>query len=80
MARLPAVGLIGTWVDYSLRQRVVIARHERHEARADGINADRWGEDRRRTTTEVTSASKLRIRLAEGGGWVGGSASPLETN
>ena len=50
----------------------------RMEVWADGVNANRWGEDTRRTTTEVTSASSVRIRMAEGGGWVARIRQPQE--
>ncbi len=36
---------------------------------ADGVNADRRADDFKRSTRPVTSATKLKIRLAEGGGW-----------
>ena len=39
------------------------------DAFADGANADRWGSDTQRTKREVDRATKLRIHLAEGGGW-----------
>jgi alpha-glucosidase len=39
------------------------------DAFADGANADRWGSDTLRTKREVGRATKLRIHLAEGGGW-----------
>ncbi len=35
----------------------------------DGINADRYGSDYRKTTTEVSRESRLKIKLAAGGGW-----------
>lgn len=39
------------------------------EAYQDGANASRYGDDYRKTKTEVNRTTKLRIRLAEGGGW-----------
>jgi alpha-glucosidase len=36
---------------------------------SDGINADRYAEDFQRSTQSVSNTTKLRIRLAEGGGW-----------
>lgn len=39
------------------------------EAYSDGVNADRYAQDFRRTTQTVTNATKLKIHLAEGGGW-----------
>ena len=41
----------------------------RMDAYQDGVNAERRGEDYRRVQDQVTSASRLTIRLAEGGGW-----------
>ncbi|HYP17224.1 MAG TPA: glycoside hydrolase family 97 catalytic domain-containing protein, partial [Opitutus sp.] len=35
----------------------------------DGINADRYAEDFVRSQQTVTNATKLKIKLAEGGGW-----------
>jgi alpha-glucosidase len=35
----------------------------------DGVNADRLGSDYRKTITNVTSSTKLKIKLASGGGW-----------
>jgi alpha-glucosidase len=37
---------------------------------ADGINADRRGEDYIRSTRSVTSTDKIEIPMAPGGGWV----------
>jgi alpha-glucosidase len=39
------------------------------ESWEDGANANRRGEDTRRRSQQVTSGSRVRIRLAEGGGW-----------
>jgi alpha-glucosidase len=39
------------------------------EAWRDGVNANRRGEDCRKGTSRVTSATKMKIALAEGGGW-----------
>ena len=35
----------------------------------DGVNADRRADDYKKTTQMVTNATKLKIKLAEGGGW-----------
>ena len=35
----------------------------------DGVNADRRADDYKKTTRTVTNATKLTIKLAEGGGW-----------
>jgi len=48
----------------------------RMEVWADGVNANRWGEDTRRTTTEVTSASSVRIRMAKAGAGCTHSPAP----
>jgi alpha-glucosidase len=39
------------------------------DAYADGPNADRHASDYRKTRTEVTPATRLKLGLAEGGGW-----------
>ena len=36
----------------------------------DGANASRYGSDYRKVKTQVTKSTKLKIRLAEGGGWI----------
>ena len=41
----------------------------RMEAWQDGVNANRRGEDCRKVTSRVTRATKMKIALAEGGGW-----------
>lgn len=41
------------------------------EIYSDGINADRYAEDYRYSTREVTPDSTLEIQLAPGGGWIG---------
>lgn len=38
---------------------------------ADGVNADRYAEDFVRSTQRVTNQTRLRLQLAEGGGWAG---------
>jgi alpha-glucosidase len=35
----------------------------------DGVNADRFASDYKRTKVKVTSSKKLKITLAPGGGW-----------
>jgi alpha-glucosidase len=45
------------------------------EAYEDGLNANRRGEDCKKVTSRVTSATKLKISLAEGGGWAARIAS-----
>ncbi len=39
------------------------------ESWEDGVNANRRGEDTRRRSTQVTSGTKVKVHLAEGGGW-----------
>ena len=39
------------------------------EAYQDGSNADRTASDYRKTTSRISKADKLKIRLAPGGGW-----------
>jgi alpha-glucosidase len=42
----------------------------RLESWEDGPNADRRGDDMRRRSAEVAAGSRVRVHLAEGGGWV----------
>lgn len=66
------VGVLGNWeertvtIDFSFlgpgSYEVDILR--------DGINADRDGTDYKKETVTVTAATKMDIRLSEGGGWV----------
>jgi alpha-glucosidase len=35
----------------------------------DGLNANRRGEDTRRRSSQVTNGTKVKVHLAEGGGW-----------
>jgi alpha-glucosidase len=37
----------------------------------DGVNADRYGSDYKRVKRQVSNNTKLKIQLAQGGGWVG---------
>ncbi|MHC4645719.1 MAG: glycoside hydrolase family 97 protein [Planctomycetota bacterium] len=39
------------------------------EIYADGINADRYGNDYRKDTAKVSAGDKMKIKLAPGGGW-----------
>lgn len=39
------------------------------DAYQDGVNADRNASDYKKTTTQITRATKLKIHLAPGGGW-----------
>jgi alpha-glucosidase len=39
------------------------------DAYQDGVNANRFGNDYRKVKSQVNRSTKLKIRLAEGGGW-----------
>jgi len=39
------------------------------DAYADGVNADRWASDYARAKSDVDRTRRLRVHLAEGGGW-----------
>lgn len=39
------------------------------DAFQDGVNADRWGSDYKRVKSSADKSTRLRIKLAEGGGW-----------
>ncbi|HEY2942267.1 MAG TPA: glycoside hydrolase family 97 protein [Vicinamibacteria bacterium] len=39
------------------------------DAYADGINSDRWASDYARTKSDVDRTRRLKVHLAEGGGW-----------
>jgi alpha-glucosidase len=39
------------------------------DAYQDGVNADRYASDYKKTTTPVSKTTKLKIHLAPGGGW-----------
>jgi len=39
------------------------------EAYQDGVNADRYGSDYRQMKSQVNKSSKLKLKLAPGGGW-----------
>jgi len=39
------------------------------DAYQDGVNADRWASDYSRTKTDADKTRRVKIRLAEGGGW-----------
>jgi alpha-glucosidase len=65
---------VGAMTDWSPRELTVDlsflpAGKFRLDAYADGANADRRADDFTKTTSPVTSDTKLTIRLSEGGGW-----------
>ena len=39
------------------------------EAYQDGVNADRFGSDYRQVKSSVNKSTKLKLKLAPGGGW-----------
>ena len=39
------------------------------DAYQDGVNADRYASDYKRVKSQVTKSSKVKIKLAAGGGW-----------
>ncbi len=39
------------------------------EAYQDGVNANRYGSDYKKVTSQIKRTTKLKIKLAEGGGW-----------
>jgi alpha-glucosidase len=66
---------VGAMTDWSPRDLEIdlsflAAGRYRIDSWEDGPNADRRGEDTRRTSAEVLGGSKMKVRLAEGGGWV----------
>jgi alpha-glucosidase len=49
------------------------------EAYQDGVNADRYANDYKKVTSEVDKTTRLKVKLAEGGGWaarIPGTARP----
>ena len=66
---------VGALTDWSPRELEIATNFlpegkYRAEIYADGINADQYGIDYTRTVRDVTTADKLKIKLAPGGGWV----------
>ena len=45
----------------------------------DGLNANRFGNDYRKSMRSIDRTTKLKIRLAEGGGWAGRIQTPRDT-
>jgi alpha-glucosidase len=66
------VGAMTDWSprDLELDLSFLATGRYRMESWEDGPNADRRGEDTRRRSTEVTGGSRVKVHLAEGGGWV----------
>jgi alpha-glucosidase len=66
---------VGALTDWSPRDLEIATNflpegNYRAEIYADGINADQYGIDYTRSVRDVTSADKLKIKMAAGGGWV----------
>jgi alpha-glucosidase len=67
---------IGAITDWSPRELELdlsflpAAKHFHLDEYRDGINADRYAQDFKRVQQTVTNATKLHLKLAEGGGWV----------
>jgi alpha-glucosidase len=66
------VGVLTDWSprDLEIATNFLPEGKYRAEIYADGINADQYGIDYTRTVRDVTTADKLKIKLAPGGGWV----------
>jgi len=65
---------VGAMTDWTARELTVdfsFLDPGRHsiEIYRDGINADRYGNDYKKETTEVSAGDKMKIKLAPGGGW-----------
>jgi len=65
---------VGAMTDWSSRELEIDfsflpAGSFQMEAWQDGVNADRRGEDYRKVKSQVSKSGRLKIRLAEGGGW-----------
>jgi alpha-glucosidase len=68
------VWYIGAMTDWTARDLEVDfsflpAGNYQMEAYQDGVNASRRGEDYRKVKSQVSAATRLKISLAEGGGW-----------
>lgn len=66
------VGAMTDWTSRELEINLSFLPQGRHELDEykDGINADRIGSDYRRVKSIVETKTRLRIKLAPGGGWV----------
>jgi alpha-glucosidase len=65
------VGAMTDWTPRELEISLDFLPEGRFEVDAcqDGVNADRWGSDYRRTRTEADRSGRLALELAAGGGW-----------
>jgi len=66
------VGALGNWDARTVTIDFSFLRPGSYEVEIirDGINADRDGTDYKKETVTVTAATKMDIRLMDGGGWV----------
>ncbi|MGH7595600.1 MAG: glycoside hydrolase family 97 protein [bacterium] len=66
------VGAMTNWLprDFEIDLSFLGAGNFKMTSWADGINADRYASDYKKLTKVVTSAEKLKVHLAPGGGWV----------
>jgi alpha-glucosidase len=65
---------MGAMTDWNARELEIDfsflpARRFQMDAYQDGVNANRFGNDYRKVKSQVDRSTKLKIRLAEGGGW-----------
>jgi alpha-glucosidase len=67
------VGAMTDWTPRAFQVDLSFLGDGRYEAEIykDGVNADQYASDYATEKKEVTKASKMSIRLAPGGGWVG---------
>jgi alpha-glucosidase len=65
------IGAITDWTERDLALDLSFLPEGAFEldAFADGVNADRWGGDYRRSKTRVDRTTRLSVHLAPGGGW-----------
>src|SRR5262245_36947987 len=65
------VGAMTNWIprELELDLSFLPAGNFTMEAYQDGVNADRYGSDYKLATSRVSKASKLKLKLAPGGGW-----------
>lgn len=66
------VGAMTDWTSRELELNLSFLPTGRHELNGykDGMNADRIGSDYQRVKSNVDNRTRLRIKLAPGGGWV----------
>jgi alpha-glucosidase len=65
------VGAITNWTERDLTLDFSFLKPGTYQAVVfeDGVNADRNGTDYKKVTMEITAGEKLKIHLAQGGGW-----------